>query len=90
MNGDIWTIVATILTGIGTIATVISTVAAVRAKNEARDILKQIKEEQSRNIENSGNIRIKNNGINKGIMNALIQERHGNDGGEDKHSEYGE
>ena len=71
MNGDIWTIVATILTGIGTIATVISTVAAVRAKNEARDILKQIKEEQSRNIENSGNIRIKNNGINKGIMNAI-------------------
>lgn len=62
---------ATILTGIGTIATVISTVAAVRAKNEARDILKQIKEEQSRNIENSGNIRIKNNGINKGIMNAI-------------------
>ena len=71
MNGDLWTRVATILTGIGTIATVISTVAAVRAKNEARDILKQIKEEQSRNIENSGNIRIKNNGINKGIMNAI-------------------
>ena len=71
MNGDIWTIVATILIGIGTIATVISTVAAVRAKNEARDILKQIKEEQSRNIENSGNIRIKNNGINKRIMNGI-------------------
>ena len=71
MNGDIWTIVATILTGIGTIATVISRVAAVRAKNEARDILKQIKEEQSRNIENSGNIRIKNNGINKRIMNGI-------------------
>ena len=35
-----WTL---ILTAIGTVATVISTVIAIRAKNEAQDILKQIK-----------------------------------------------
>ena len=37
-----WTL---ILTAIGTVATVISTVVAVSAKNEAKKILKQIKEE---------------------------------------------
>lgn len=42
-----WTL---ILTAIGTVATVISTVIAIRAKNEAQDILKQIKEEHSRNV----------------------------------------
>ena len=52
MNEEIWTVIATALTAIGTIATVISTVVAVKAKNEAKDILKQIKEEQSRNIQN--------------------------------------
>ena len=40
-----WTL---ILTAIGTVATVISTVIAVRAKNEAKDILKQIKEEHKK------------------------------------------
>jgi hypothetical protein len=42
-----WTL---ILTAIGTVATVISTVIAIRAKNEAQDILKQIKEEHSLNV----------------------------------------
>lgn len=51
-----WTL---ILTAIGTVATVISTVIAVRAKNEAKDILKQIKEEHSRNIKNKGNVKVK-------------------------------
>lgn len=41
-----------ILTIIGTCATVISTVLAIRAKNEAREILKEIKEEKNRNINN--------------------------------------
>ena len=38
-----WTL---ILTAIGTAATVVSTIVAVRAKNEAKKILKQIKEEK--------------------------------------------
>lgn len=41
-----------ILTAIGTAATIVSTVVAVRTKNEAKAILKQIKEERSRNIGN--------------------------------------
>lgn len=71
MNGEVWTIIATILTAIGTIATVISTVVAVRAKNEAKDILKQIKEEQSRNIQNSGKVDIRNKGNNSGIISGI-------------------
>ena len=60
-----WTL---ILTAIGTVATVISTVIAIRAKNEAQDILKQIKEEHSRNVRNKGNVNVENNGSNSGIM----------------------
>lgn len=56
-----WTL---ILTAIGTVATVISTVIAIRAKNEAQDILKQIKEEHSRNVRNKGNVNVENNGSN--------------------------
>ena len=52
-----WTL---ILTAIGTVATVISTVIAIRAKNEAQDILKQIKEEHSRNVRNKGNVNVEN------------------------------
>ena len=61
-----------ILTVIGTCATVVSTVLAIRAKNEARDILKEIKEEKNRNINNKGKIDIKNTGTNSGIMLSLI------------------
>lgn len=60
-----WTL---ILTAIGTVATVISAVIAIRAKNEAQDILKQIKEEHSRNVRNKGNVNVENNGSNSGIM----------------------
>lgn len=60
-----------ILTAIGTVATVISTVIAVRAKNEARDILKQIKEEHSRNIRNNGDVKVENSGVNSGIMSGI-------------------
>lgn len=60
-----------ILTAIGTVATVISTVIAVRAKNEAKDFLKQIKEEHSRNIKNKGNVKVENSGNNSGIMSGI-------------------
>ena len=63
-----WT---SILTAIGTVATVISTVIAIRAKNEAQDILKQIKEEHSRNVRNKGNVNVENNGSNSGIMSGI-------------------
>lgn len=63
-----WTL---ILTAIGTVATVISTVIAIRAKNEAQDILKQIKEEHSRNVRNKGNVNVENNGSNSGIMSGI-------------------
>ena len=63
-----WTL---ILNAIGTFATVISTVVAVRAKNETKDILKQIKEEHSRNIMNKGNIQVENSGNNSGIISGI-------------------
>lgn len=63
-----WTL---ILTAIGTVATVISTVIAIRAKNEAQDILKQIKEEHSRNVRNKGNVNVENNGSNSCIMSGI-------------------
>ena len=63
-----WTL---ILTAIGTVATDISTVIAIRAKNEAQDILKQIKEEHSRNVRNKGNVNVENNGSNSGIMSGI-------------------
>ena len=44
---------------------------AIRAKNEAKDILKQIREEKSRNIQNSGSVQISNKGTNSGIMSGI-------------------
>ena len=41
------------------------------AKNEAKDILKQIKEEHSRNIKNKGNVKVENSGNNSGIMSGI-------------------
>lgn len=63
-----WTL---IFTAIGAVATVISTIIAVRAKNESKKILEQIKEEHSRNIENSGKVNVSNSGNNSGIINAI-------------------
>ena len=60
-----------ILTVIGTTATVISAVIAVKAKNEAKDILKQIKEEKSRKIRNSGEVRVTNSGSNSGVLSGI-------------------
>lgn len=60
--------IAAIATIVGAIATIISTVIAVRAKEEAKSILKQIKEG---NIKNSGKIEVKNNGQNTGIINGI-------------------
>ena len=56
---------------IGTIATVISTVIAVKARNEAKNILQQIKEVSSRNIDSSGIIELKNTGNNSGVISAI-------------------
>lgn len=67
-----------ILTIIGTCATVISTVLAIRAKNEAREILKEIKEEKNRNINNKGKIDIKNTGTNSGIISGINAGEVGN------------
>lgn len=60
-----------ILTAIGTTATVVSAVITVKAKNEAKDILKQIKEEKSRNIRNSGDVRVTNSGNNSGVLSGI-------------------
>lgn len=63
-----WTL---ILTTIGTIATIISTIVAIRAKNEANRILHQIKKEKNRNVANSGEVTVANNGNNLGIINGI-------------------
>ena len=63
-----WTL---ILTAIGTVATVISTIIAVKAKNEAKKILNQIKEERSRNIRSNGEVHVTNSGKNSGIMSGI-------------------
>lgn len=63
-----WTL---ILTAIGTVATVISTIVAVDAKNEAKKILNQVKEEKSRNVTNSGEVEIANKGNNSGVISGI-------------------
>ncbi len=62
-----WTL---FFTAAGAVATIISTIVAVRAKNEAKDILHQIKEERSRNVSNSGEMNITNTGTNSGIVSG--------------------
>ena len=63
-----WTL---ILTAIGTAATVVSTIVAVCAKNEAKKILKQIKEEKSRNVTSNGDVEVTNNGNNSGVISDI-------------------
>ena len=63
-----WTL---FFTAVGAVATIISTIIAVRAKNEAKNILHQIKEEQSRNVTNSGHVEITNSGTNSGIVSGI-------------------
>lgn len=63
-----WTL---FFTAVGAVATIISTIVAVRAKNEAKHILHQIKEEQSRNVTNSGHVEITNSGTNSGIVSGI-------------------
>lgn len=63
-----WTL---IFTAIGAVATVISTIIAVRAKNESKKILKEIKEQKSRNLQNSGDVEIKNIGSNSGVISGI-------------------
>lgn len=57
-----------ILTVISTIATIISTYVAVRAKNEVKEIAKEIK---NHHVSNSGKIGIKNSGHNNGIISGI-------------------
>ena len=63
-----WTL---ILTAIGTAATVVSTIVAVCAKNEAKKILKQRKEEKSRNVTSNGDVEVTNNGNNSGVISGI-------------------
>ena len=63
-----WTL---ILSAIGTAATVVSTIVAVCAKNEAKKILKQIKEEKSRNVTSNGDVEVTNNGNNSGVISGI-------------------
>ena len=63
-----WTL---ILTAIGTAATVVSTIVAVCAKNETKKILKQIKEEKSRNVTSNGDVEVTNNGNNSGVISGI-------------------
>lgn len=63
-----WTL---ILTAIGTAATVVSTIVAVCPKNEAKKILKQIKEEKSRNVTSNGDVEVTNNGNNSGVISGI-------------------
>ena len=63
-----WTL---ILTAIGTVATVISTIIAIGAKNEAKKILNQIKEEKSRNVTSSGKVEVTNTGHNSGVISGI-------------------
>lgn len=60
-----WTL---IFTATGAVATVISTIIAVKAKNESKKILEQIKEDHSRNIESKEKVNISNRGNNSGIL----------------------
>ena len=60
-----------ILTAIGTAATDVSTIVAVCAKNEAKKILKQIKEEKSRNVTSNGDVEVTNNGNNSGVISGI-------------------
>lgn len=54
-----------------TAATVVSTIVAVCAKNEAKKILKQIKEEKSRNVTSNGDVEVTNNGNNSGVISGI-------------------
>lgn len=60
------------------IATVISTIIAIKAKNEAKVILTEIKSgdiksnNQRHNIKNKGKIDINNSGNNEGVMAGIV------------------
>ena len=56
---------------IGTIATIISTVVAVKARNDAQKILLEINNQNKKNVNNSGDIGIKNTGINTGVISGI-------------------
>lgn len=65
------TIIGASFTVVGTIASIVSAYVAVKAKNETKKIVEKFKEENSRNIKNSGNVTIKNTGENNGILTGI-------------------
>ena len=65
-----WT---SILTKIEAMVVVISTVVAVSAMNETRKILKQVKEEEYRDIINNGRVNITNSGNNSGVISGTTE-----------------
>lgn len=60
-----------IFTALGAIASVISAIVALRVKNKAQEILEQVKEENSHNIKNIGDVQISNSGINSGTISGV-------------------
>lgn len=60
-----------VLTIIGTIATVISTFLAIKAKNEAKSILREVKNITNKNVTNSGKVEVKNDGMNSGVISGI-------------------
>lgn len=60
-----------ILSIIGTTATVISTVIAVRAKNEAKTILNEVKKVEVKKSVQGSEILIKNSGGNSGVITGV-------------------
>ena len=50
---------------------ILTAIGAVRAKNEAKKILKQIKEEKSRNVTSNGDVEVTNNGNNSGVISGI-------------------
>ena len=64
-----WTL---ILTAIGTAATVVSTNSCCSCeKMKRKKILKQIKEEKSRNVTSNGDVEVTNNGNNSGVISGI-------------------
>ena len=60
-----------ILSIIGTTATVISTVIAVRAKNEAKTILNEVKKVEVKKSVQGSEILIENSGENSGVITGV-------------------
>ena len=63
------------LTVIATVVVVITTVVAIRAMIEAKQILKQMKEEERCTVTNNGQVNVTNSGNNSGVINGTTEIR---------------